>query len=188
MGEIAKDRVRVIFTPQAWTKMWGLVDHFPTEVAWNATVTRTGDAFLVDDILVHKQRVTGGTVRTDPAEYDEWLGAFDDETFERIRLHGHSHASMKPFPSQLDKELQEDIVSQLRDDQFYIFMIVNKNREVWARVVDLDDGWDYWADSVVCEVQTAYDLSAFLAEADELVERTFYYRKELLCDGSSEEL
>lgn len=169
-----KDHVVVGFTPLAWSKMWLLVDMFDSEVAWNATCHRDNerDMFVVDDILVHKQKVTGGTVRTDPAEYDEWLGAFDDETFEKIRLHGHSHYTMAAYPSGLDEALQNDITNQLTEEMFYIFMIVNRHRNVWIKVVDMADGFMYWQNAVQwCVIDDGFHSGAFIEEAQKLVEK-----------------
>ena len=164
----------VVFNPVAWAKMWMLVDYFNSEVAWNALCRRSDhddSVFLVDDVLVHKQKVTGGTVRTDPAEYDEWLGAFDDETFAKIRLHGHSHYQCFASPSPLDTELQEDIISQLSGDMFYIFMIINRRRQMWLRVVDKKTDVDAEGADVSWNVKDdSMDLGVFLQVSKPLVE------------------
>jgi len=177
------DKSVVEFTPLAWTKMWLLVDSFSTEVAWNALCRRdehNDNVYHVEDILVHKQTVTEGTVRTDPAEYDEWLGAFDDETFEKIRLHGHSHSNIAAFPSGLDQELQEDIASQLRGDMFYIFMIVNKRRDMWIRICDEKTGTDRRGGSVTVRIaQEGFSSGRFISESRKLVDVHHYkYKKE----------
>ncbi len=169
------DKAQVVFTPSAWVKMWALVDAFNSEVAWNATCRRDPDndrRFVVDDILVHKQVVTGGTVRTDPAEYDDWLNEFDDETFNAIRLHGHSHYYCGAFASGLDTELQEDITSQLTGDMFYIFMIVNRRRDIWIKVCDKKDGLARWGNMVDISVDLPEcNLDAFINNARTLVEK-----------------
>ena len=166
-------KTTVVFTPLAWTKMWLLVDHFNSEVAWNALCRRDEEddrIFHVEDIIVHKQKVTGGTVRTDPAEYDDWLGEFDDETFEKIRLHGHSHYRMSSFASGLDRELQDDITSQLTGDMFYIFMIVNRYRDIWVKVCDKKDGMMRWGSAVDVKVAApGFDSVEFAADAQSMV-------------------
>lgn len=166
------DKATLVFTPLAWTKMWALVDHFDSEVAWNG-LCRRGEApqtYVVEDILVHKQMVTGGTVRSDSAEYDEWLNSFDDETFERIRLHGHSHYRMQPFASALDRELQDDIISQLCNDMFYVFMIVNRRREMWARIVDTAVDAEFSGGAVCWTVQEGdFTYGKFIRQAEDMV-------------------
>lgn len=175
------DKSVVEFTPLAWTKMWLLVDSFNTEVAWNALCRRdehNDNVYHVEDILVHKQTVTEGTVRTDPVEYDEWLGEFDDDTFEKIRLHGHSHSNIAAFPSGLDKELQEDIASQLRGDMFYIFMIVNKRRDMWIRIVDHKTDEDRRGGAVTVRIaDDGFSSGRFISEAKQLVSVHYYTYK-----------
>ena len=195
VNEFLSSKSSVVFTPLAWTKMWLLVDSFETEVAWNALCRRDDkkdDVYHIEDILVHKQKVTEGTVRTDPAEYDEWLGEFDDETFEKIRLHGHSHSSIAAFPSGLDKELQEDIASQLKGDMFYIFMIVNKRRDMWIRICDHKNGTDRRGGAVTVRIADAeFNSGKFISESKRLVEVSYYTRiqkREDKHNGSGKEL
>lgn len=179
----------LVFTPLAWTKMWLLVDQFDSEVAWNGLCTRIDDnQYRVEDIVVHKQTVTGGTVRTDPAEYDEWLGQFDDETFEKIRMHGHSHYKIPSFPSGLDDELQKDISEQLVDDMFYIFIIVNRRRDMWVKIVDHKTNTTYYSNQVYWSVVgEGFDSVTFHEEAEALVAK-HVYKKEDKKNGSGEVL
>lgn len=165
----------IVFTPLAWTKMWLLVDHFNSEVAW-AAVCERGEkehSYIVKDVIVHDQTVTGGTVRTDPAEYDEWLDWYrenDEETFFKISLHAHSHYVMAAFPSGLDTALQKDIISQLDGDMFYIFMIVNRRRDMWIRIVDHADGTTFLGRNVQwCVIDDGFHSSSFINEAKEKV-------------------
>lgn len=180
-------KTTVVFTPLAWTKMWLLVDQFNSEVAWNALCRRDEEddrIFHVEDIIVHKQRVTGGTVRTDPAEYDDWLGEFNDEIFSKIRLHGHSHYRMGAFASGLDRELQDDITAQLTDDMFYIFMIVNRYRDIWVKVCDKKDGMMRCGNAVDVKVAApGFDSVEFVIDAQSMVTNDGY----VACNNNEEE-
>lgn len=190
--ETQEAKVSVVFTPLAWTKMWMLVDEFDSEVAWNAICRRNescDSVFHVEDILVHKQTVTGGTVRTDPAEYDEWLGDFDDETFSKIRLHGHSHYRCGAFASGLDRELQDDITSQLTGDMFYIFIICNRYRDIWVKVCDRKDGMMRWGRAVEVRVATPdFDSVAFIEDAKSLVTNVTSLVREQIEEEEEDEL
>lgn len=166
--------VKVIFTPLAWVKMWALVDAFNSEVAWAGLCSRTATReFLVEDILVHKQNVTGGTVRTDPAEYDEWLNHYrenDPDTFFKIALHGHSHYNFAAFPSGKDEEVQRDYVSWLDGDMFYIFVIANRRRDLWIKVYDMETKMMYWDRAVEANVACdGFDMYSFVSEAKSMV-------------------
>ena len=50
-------------------------------------------------------------------------------------MHGHSHVNMGTSPSATDTKLQEDHLAQLQDNDFYIFLIVNKKREIWCTIM-----------------------------------------------------
>ena len=63
-----KDRKATVYlTPQAFAKMWALISNFNKEVAWHGLARRmedeTKDEYLIYDILVYPQEVTGTTVK-----------------------------------------------------------------------------------------------------------------------------
>lgn len=132
-------RATVSFTPEAYLKMLALVQSFTSEVGWHGLATRVGDGsdFLVSDILVYPQEVTGTNVNTDQEEYTKWLYSHDDEVFKSIRFQGHSHVNMSTTPSAVDMADQEAIMRQLKGDMFYIFLIINKKLEHTIKVFDL---------------------------------------------------
>lgn len=170
------------FTPLAWTKMWLLVDYFDSEVAWAGVCERMADdplRIVVTDILLHKQTVTGGTVRTDQQEYEEWLDDIAEtnpDLFFKISMHGHSHYTMAPRPSGLDEALQDDISGQLSGDMFYVFLIVNRGRRMWAKIVDNKTETTYYSDQIMWRVcSDTFDSVEFFNEADSLIEEEPYH-------------
>lgn len=177
------------FTPVAWTKMWLLVDQFESEVGWHGLCSRISDnKYKIEDIIVHKQTVTGGTFRTVPEEYEEWLDAYaenDPETFFKISLHGHSHYHAGASPSGLDKELQDDITSQLAGDMFYIFMIVNRRHncqqpDMWVKIVDHKTGETYEPNQIYWSVaDDTFDSVLFHMEAEKLVSAVPYQKMKI---------
>ena len=184
--------VKVTFTPLAWTKMWTLVDAFDSEVAWAGLCSRTAERqFLVEDILVHKQTVTGGTVRTDPAEYDEWLDQYrenDPDTFFKIALHGHSHYNFAAYPSGKDAEVQRDYTAWLDGDMFYIFVIANRRREFWIKVYDKATNMMYWESAVEINVaDSGFDYQNFIQEAKSLVTDVGHKQKCVYQDEGDDE-
>ena len=114
----------VWLAPEAYKKIVALVTEFTDEVGWHGSVSRTGDnEFVIEDIFVYPQEVTGSTVNTDQFKYTEWLYGLDDETFNKIRMQGHSHVNMGVSPSGVDDKHRQQILNQLEPDMFYIFMI-----------------------------------------------------------------
>lgn len=135
-----EEKAILYFTETAWMKMQYLIAVFGSECAWHGVVERHGEdksEFIVKDILVYPQQVTGATVTTDQTEYEDWMNALDDDTFNALKFHGHSHVNMGVTPSSVDNEHQRGIVSQLNDSQFYIFGIFNKSGNRWLKIFDM---------------------------------------------------
>lgn len=135
-----EEKAILYFKETAWMKMQYLIAVFGSECAWHGVVERHGEdksEFIVKDILVYPQQVTGATVTTDQKEYEDWMNALDDDTFNALKFHGHSHVNMGVTPSGVDNDHQRGIVSQLNDSQFYIFGIFNKSGNRWLKIFDM---------------------------------------------------
>lgn len=167
-------RATVTFTPTAYLKMMSLVDNFDTEVAWHGVTYRRDGGFLVSDIIVYPQEVSDSTANTDQKAYEQWLYGLDDNTFNRIRLQGHSHVNFSVHPSVVDVSHQDKIVKQVEANQdYYIFLIANKRRDFFARIVDVANNIEYDTEDVDLCVE-GFDAPVFLAEAaSKLKERRY---------------
>lgn len=130
------------FTTEAYLKMTQLVRDINTEVAWHGVCKKNVNGanqaieYCVEDILVYPQSVSGATVNTDQVEYQDWLYSLDDDTFNNVRFQGHSHVKMGVSPSGVDTTHQEKIIEQLGPNDFYVFMIINKDNDMFVRIVD----------------------------------------------------
>lgn len=170
-------KVVIDFSPIAFLKMTALIREFSSEVAWHGTVERISPTrFLVKDILVYPQKVTGATVNTDQEAYAKWMQELDDETFNSLRFQGHSHVNMGVSPSSTDIENQGRIVSQFGNaDHFYIFMIWNKSMDFNARVFDMAANSIYDTDEVEVEVDgNPLKLAGFIKDAKDAVKSSYY--------------
>ena len=164
-------RAAVYFETVAYAKMLTLIHSFSDEVAWHGIVERRDkDVFVIKDIIVYPQEVTGGTVTTDQGRYQTWLMELDDEVFNGLHMQGHSHVNFSTTPSAVDTKFYDSILEQLCDDDFYIFMIFNKRLERTVKIYDLANNILYEDKDVdigiLCENG---DLDQFLAEAKQLV-------------------
>ena len=166
-------KINVLFKPEAYAKMLLLIHAYNCEVAWHGVVDRpTGDTFIIRDILVYPQEVTGVTVDTDQDEYQQWLMHMDDDVFNALRMQGHSHVEMGVTPSAVDLEHQGAILSQLNGESFYIFMIYNKKLNYTIKVYDMKSNTLYENDDVVVGIDSETgDLESFLSSAEKLVVR-----------------
>lgn len=168
----------VWFTPDAYTKMIALIQDSDKEVAWHGIAHRMEDQvghYVISDILVYPQEVTGSTVNTDQAEYENWLTKQDDDVFNNLRMQGHSHVRMDTFASAIDLEHQAKIVQQLEGDMFYIFMIWNKYFKFTAKIYDLKINTLFEpGDISVQMVGASQGLAEFLKEARDMVKPKVY--------------
>lgn len=121
-------------------KLWALVNTQATkEIAWHGTVVRTENGFRINDIILFPQVTTGATASGDDVKYNEWLLALDDDTFDALRFHGHSHVKMNTDPSGTDTAYQDNLLKDVKD--FYIFGIFNQFNKFWLRIYDIEHGY-----------------------------------------------
>ena len=127
----------VAFSEIAKQKIDALVDQCDSEIGWHGIVERKDNKFFIKDILVYPQTVTGVTVEVDDEDYSiNWLQKLDDETFNALRMQGHSHVNMSTSPSGTDMNTYKKILDTLSDEDYYIFMIVNKRGTLWINIYD----------------------------------------------------
>lgn len=175
-----KRNATVFFTAEAWAKMVMLLMSFNKEVAWHGVAERIGDEdydnYLISDILVYPQEVTGSTVDMDVEKYATWLQDHeDDDRFYNIRMQGHSHVNMAVSPSGTDIEHQEAILDQLLANSFYIFMIYNKRFEKNVKIYDMKKNVLFENSDVEVKILDSTDsFDAFIKEAKEMVKERVY--------------
>lgn len=166
------------FTPDAYAKMIALIQDSDKEVAWHGIAHRVDDEvgqYVITDILVYPQEVTGATVNTDQEEYEMWMMRQEDDVFNNIRMQGHSHVRMETHPSTTDLEHQAKIIDQLEGDMFYIFMIWNKYFKYTAKIYDLKINTLFEpADISVMMVGSGHGLEEFIREARAMVKTRPY--------------
>lgn len=172
------DRKAVLrFTERAWLKMSVLVNGYDSEVGWHGIARRADgepDTFIVEDIIIYPQKVTGTTVTPDQVEYQNWLMGQPDEIFENIRFQGHSHVNMGVTPSGVDTAFYDEILSQLDDTMFYVFMVINKRFETHIRIYDMLNNIFYGTKDVSIEIMNEVGVDEILAEAKKKVVKEVY--------------
>jgi len=159
-------RATVWLTQKAYRKTIALVTNFSSEVGWHGTVSRLGDSeFIIEDSFVYPQEVTGSTVNTDQKIYTEWLYSLDDDSFNKIRMQGHSHCNISVSPSGVDETHRQHILNQLESEMFYIFMIWNKSLLVHTLIYDMQKNVLYEDNDIDVKLQNDEDMNDFLADA-----------------------
>ena len=184
LKEVKDDRKATItFSEKAWMKIFALVHTYSTEVEWHGVVERTAaDAFYIEDVLIFPHKVTGATVISDQTEYEKWLDTLDNETFNALRFHGHSHVNMGVTPSGVDMTYRHNILNNFgtpseTSDLFYIFLIFNKKGDISGEIYDLQNNALYskstTADEINIVVEDCDWLTEFLDEAKRVVTESY---------------
>lgn len=148
------EKVIVNVRPEAWLKMWSLVQTESGEIGWHGVVTRHSDKlFEITDILMYPQYVTGVTVQTDDVEYGNWLiKDLSDDQINNLRFHGHSHVNMGVSPSGVDTAWYNDILQGLSEEDYYIFAILNKREDYFIEIYDLKTNTIYEKKDIIINV------------------------------------
>jgi len=147
------EKPTIIFSQKAYLKMHMLVKHNTKEIAWHGIVERNNNTFTVKDILVYPQEVTGVTVETDQQEYSNWLINLPDEQFNNLRMQGHSHVNMGVSPSGTDTTWYNSILQQLQNDDYYIFLILNKSGNLHLELYDLKTNTKYDKEDIEIKIE-----------------------------------
>jgi len=127
----------VKFTYNAYNKILDLINATNLEIAWLGVVTEIEPGeYLVIDILVYPQIVDATNVESDDDKYPQWLMDVPNNTFNKLRLQGHSHVDMHVSPSANDKQNVRDFITQIQVNDYYIFMIINKDEDIHMTIVD----------------------------------------------------
>lgn len=174
------EKAELLFTAGAYIKMKYLIAAYDSEVAWHGVVRRpdpNASTFVVEDILVYPQEVTGATVNTDQTAYQSWLCDLDDDTFNNLRFQGHSHVNMGVSPSPTDLEHQSAILEQVEDDMFYIFVIWNKKGDRTIKIYDKVRNTLYETADVDVKILTDDDDAGFyklMSDAVDMIKKKQY--------------
>ena len=162
----------VWLAPEAYKKILALVTEFSDEVGWHGAVSRSGEnEFIIEDIFVYPQEVTGSTVNTDQEAYTRWLYELDDDTFNKIRMQGHSHVNMSVSPSGVDDRHRQKILDQLEPDMFYIFMVWNKRLEIHTLIYDMERNILYEDKDITVKLLGGEEMDDFLSDARDKVQK-----------------
>ena len=128
----------VYITASAYIKMRKLVDDNTTEIGWYGTVDKMPglNAYVITDILVYPQTVTGATCEQDDDKMFEFEMSLTTEQVNSKRFQGHSHVNMGVTPSGVDEQFYQDLLSQVQD--YFIICVTNKRNEYTVRFYDME--------------------------------------------------
>ena len=169
-----EEKPTIIFTDKTIKMVRALVDECEKEIAWNGTVTwdQESNTYTVDNIIMFPQIVTGTSVDVDETKYAMWLSTLSDDTFNRLRFHGHSHVRMPVNPSGVDTSYQKDMLAQISD--FYIYMIFNKNGAMYACIYNIIENRFYDVSDINLDIEINEENMAAKQLIEKYVEEKKY--------------
>lgn len=134
---------KLYITSTAFTKMNLLIQDTSTEIGWYGIVEPHQDinTYIITDIVVYPQIVTGATVEQDEDKMFEFEMNLTDDQVNNKRFHGHSHVNMGVTPSTTDETFYQELLSQVND--YFIILIKNKRNEQTVRFYDIVNGVYY---------------------------------------------
>ena len=142
-SEIPKDIKKPVLkiTVEAYMRMVQLVLTSPVECSWHALAKRDieNNSYLIYDVLVFPQINSATSTTTDEKDFAEWQTKLIlDPNFpiEDLRVHGHSHVNMNVFSSGIDDKYQKDLLTKVDNEDYYIFLIMNKKMEICIFIYD----------------------------------------------------
>lgn len=142
-----KETIKTITKPtikipaSIYIKMLQLIHEYSVEISWHGLVKRDieNQIYTIYDILLFPQINTATSTTTEQDEFAKWTEKLIlDPKFpiQDLRMHGHSHVNMNVFSSAVDDTYQNDILTKVEDDDYYIFLIMNKRNEICVLLYD----------------------------------------------------
>lgn len=146
-------------TAEVMVKMFALVALYQNEISWHCFSKRekvnNTKVYTIYDLTVFPQVNTAVSTNADEKEYTAWLTELltnPESDFENMRVHGHSHVNMQVFSSHIDDAYQHELLSKLEDDDYYIFLVLNKKMEMCVLIYDYEDKVLYESEDVRLEI------------------------------------
>lgn len=168
--------IQLNFTAMAYVKQRTLIESCTSEIAWHGLVTTNEDRtiFTIHDILVYPQTVTATTVETDEVAYQAWKQKLNNEQYNSLRYQAHSHVNMGTSPSGVDRTLYDNILQNLGNNSFYIFLIGNKRDDMHVEIYDLQNNALYDNKDIMVTIEDV-DMDAWydLQSTTYLAKRTY---------------
>ena len=159
--------IELFINPVAYAKMMIIVKNENVEAAWHGIIERPSpNVFHLQDILVYPQINSAALTTSTDEEYTEWLLHYltaEDDTFEKMKFHGHSHVNMAVTPSSIDQQYRESILATLDKEAFYVFLIINKRQEVNVEIYDRKAGIVYENSDITVAVSDPYNRNTIKA-------------------------
>lgn len=148
MEKIKKEDVKMpniyIFADK-YRYMRKLTENCDREIGWLALSKPTEDGYIIYDVLMCKQEVSGTTTELDEKGiqdiFEKLMKDGRSDEVNNVRCWCHSHVNMPVKPSKQDNETFEEYYK--RCDDYFIRLIMNKKGEISLDAAEYKNGFIY---------------------------------------------
>lgn len=164
---------KIYMTTDAYCKMRTLVKETDTEIGWYGIVNNHLEGlpyvYIIEDIIVYPQKVTGVTCEQDEEKMFEFEMSLTTEQVNNKRFHGHSHVNMGVTASGVDEQFYQDLLTQTKD--YLITIITNKNGLFNLRFYDIKNNILYTDMTYAVLLEDGTDIDLWYKEVEEKLTR-----------------
>lgn len=150
--QMAKDKLTIYFTADAYVKASLLVDAHPMEVGWDMVIKPHKDGYIVEDVLVYPQEVSPAYIHVDPSTYGMWKAGLSENEDKYLCGQAHSHVNMSVTPSTTDMANQKDGICSKKGG-YFLYQIWNKRNDITSLFYDIDHKIFYPSCNIQIEVE-----------------------------------
>lgn len=135
------NRVELVFTQETFNQMFTYVDASSIEISGLGRIKKEVKdhtiSFIVEELFLLKQKNTAASTHLDPAALAEFVidRVEKNQSVHDVKLWFHSHVNMQAFWSGTDDACCDAFENEGQEaDNWYLSIVVNKKREMKARL------------------------------------------------------
>jgi hypothetical protein len=135
---VPDENTPVIFiTTYALMKMNNYIQNSDKEISWLGVVEHNENVFMITDVMLFEQEVTGTTTEIDEGHLSSFgtrlIQTGQMDLYNKIRMWGHSHVKLDVYASKTDEETFEQFYENC---EFFIRLIANQKGDMKVDFID----------------------------------------------------
>lgn len=165
----------IFMTTETYLKMFEYVLLSDGEIGWQGCVRKQNNIYMIDNVFLYPQTVAAATVNTDQVTHTKWIESLSDDVLNSMRFQGHSHVNFGVTPSGVDLDLYENFLTTLPENDFYIFLIINKKQEMTFLIYDLEKNAIYDNEDIILNIGNTTEQNLLSNVSEEIKNKITKY-------------